>query len=145
MNQLKEGLITVHDAASALNITVAKVDYHFRYHEEHLKSKDLVKIVMKIKSDLLDTYEELQRSFAKLKTKDRAEEPQEIRMKIELSKEIRALKKDLNDFIKRHSNRIAMEHQDLENQWKHMAEFLMHDACDDCKNKLGVFLEPIEI
>jgi molecular chaperone GrpE (heat shock protein) len=138
MYQMKEGLISVHDVASVLDADVQKVDYHYRYHEAHISSKDLVKIVMKVKSDLLDVYEELQRTFSTLKDNN---DPSLITLKINVSKEIRSLKKDLDDFIKKHSSRIAMEHQDLEKQWKRMSEFFAHDACNECKIGLLEYLE----
>jgi hypothetical protein len=142
MYQLDEGLISVHDVASILEVDVQKVDYHFKYHEKHISSKDLVKIVMKVKSDLLDVYEELQTSFTSLKDKD---DITLIPLKINISKEIRSLKKDLDDFIKKHSSRIAMEHQDLEKQWKKMAEFMSQDACNSCKTNLLEFLSDEDV
>jgi len=138
MYQMEEGLISVHDVAGALDIDVQKIDYHYKYHEPHISSKDLVKITMKVKSDLLDVYEELQRTFGTLKENN---DPSLITMKINVSKEIRSLKKDLDDFIKKHSSRIAMEHQDLEKQWKRMSEFFAHDACNECKMGLLTYLE----
>ena len=139
---MREGLIAVHDVAAALNADIKILDYHYKYHEKHISSKDLVKIVMKVKSDLLDVYESLQNSFVVLKD---AKEPAEIKLKIEISKEIRSLKKDLDDFIRKHSARIAVEHQDLEKQWKKMTEFFAHDACNECKVGLLGFLEDEDV
>ena len=142
MYQMKEGLVAVHDVAAALDADIRRVDYHYKYHEKHISSKDLVKIVMKVKSDLLDVYEELQGSFLALKGN---KDPAMVNMKINISKEIRSLKKDLDDFIKKHSARIAVEHQDLEKQWKKMTEFFAHDACNDCKLGLLEFLKDEDI
>lgn len=142
MYQMREGLVSVHDVAAALDADVRVVDNHYKYHEKHISSKDLIKIVMKVKSDLLDVYESLQKSFLALRD-DR--DPAMITLKINLSKEIRSLKKDLDDFIKKHSNRIAIEHQDLEKQWKKQAEFLAHDACPDCRKALMEHLKDVDI
>ena len=142
MYQMREGLVSIHDVAAALDADVRVLDNHYKYHEKHLSAKDLTKVVMKVKSDLLDVYESLQKSFIALKD-DR--DPAMISLKINLSKEIRSLKKDLDDFIKKHSNRIAIEHQDLEKQWKKMTEFFAHDACTECKKGLLVFLKDEDV
>lgn len=139
---MREGLVAVHDVAAELDVDIRKVDYHFRYHEKQISAKDLTKIVMKVKSDLLDVYESLQTSFQAIGDDT---EPATIRMKIDISKEIRSLKKDLDDFIKKHSARIAVEHQDLEKQWKKMTEFFAHDACNDCKKGLLEFLKDEDV
>ena len=139
---MREGLVSVHDVSTALGADVRQVDTHYKYHESHISAKDLTKIVMKVKSDLLDVYESHQKSFQSLKgTTDLSE----IKMKLDISKEIRSLKKDLDDFIKKHSNRIALEHQDLEKQWKKMTEFFAHDACNDCKLGLLTFLKDEDV
>lgn len=142
MYQLKEGLVAVHDVAAALDTDIRVLDYHYKYHVAHMSSKDLVKIVMKVKSDLLDVYESLQQSFTALKD---AKEPHEVKLKIEISKEIRSLKKDLDEFIRKHSARIAVEHQDLEKQWKKMSEYFAHDACPECRKGLLEFLQDEDV
>jgi len=142
MDGLHEGLLTVHEAAGSLRTDVDKIDYHFRYHEEHFTSRDLEKIIVKVKSDLLEIYDSLQNSYESIKDDN---DPRTIKTKIDLSKEIRSLKKDIGEFIQRHSARIAKDHQDLEAQWNRMAEFVVHDTCPKCKKALAGALTGVKV
>jgi len=129
------------EGALILGTDPRKLEYHIRKHEKNLNAQVLEKIIIIVKSDLLQNYDALTRTFRVIED---SAEPAYIGWKIKLSQEIRALKKDINEFISEHSTRLARDHQNLESQWNKMQEFLLYDACKKCKKALAKVLREID-
>jgi len=137
MQQIDEGLVTYREAGTLLKVDSRVIEFHYRKHEEHLTAGQLERVIVKVKSDLLRTYDNLNRS---LRTLDNSTELSALKTKIELSRELRALKKDITEFVIKHSTRLARDHQNLDSEWRKMEEFLLHDACSICRDKLSKVL-----
>jgi len=141
LRRIREKLMSYEEGALALKTKPKLLEYHIRRHEENVNAQTLEKLIVVIKSDLLENYNMLQKT---LRLIERSGAQADITNKIKLSVEIRALKKDINDFIKEHSTRLARDHQNLEHQWNKMQDFLLYDACKPCKIALGRVLRDDE-
>ena len=138
LRRIQGGLMSYPEAALILDCKPKELEYHVRRHEAHINAKILEKIIVVIKSDLLENYDMLMRTMRVI---ERGTEINMINAKIKLSQEIRALKKDINEFISEHSVQLAQDHQNLETQWSRMQEFLLYDACKPCQKALKVVLK----
>ena len=134
LRRIREQLMSYEEGAVALKTKPKLLEYHIRRHEENINARILEKLIVVLKSDLLENYNTLQKTFRLI---ERSGDQGDITNKIKLSVEIRALKRDINDFIKEHSTRLARDHQNLENQWNRMQDFLLYDACKSCKIALS--------